>query len=85
MRLPERRRIRPRCSMLVFRMDRKETELEMVRRHVRQGERTLASQRALIARLRTSGLSIREAEILLVSFEDIQRQHEEHLKRVESR
>jgi hypothetical protein len=37
--------------MLPF-MGAEETDLEMVQRHVREGERHLANQRALIARLK---------------------------------
>lgn len=60
-----------------------ETELEMVRRHVRNGERLVTDQRALLARLRTSGLPIEEAEALLGNLEDVQRMHEAHLVRIE--
>jgi hypothetical protein len=66
-------------------MDWEETEHEMVHRHVRQGERILANQRALIARLGTLGLPTGEAEVLLANFEDMQREHEAHLKRVDAR
>ncbi|RYB01311.1 hypothetical protein D3272_26820 [Lichenibacterium ramalinae] len=66
-------------------MSAEETELEMVQRHVRQGERTLANQRALIARLGTLGRPTEEAEILLASFEDAQRMHEDHLARIQGR
>lgn len=58
-----------------------ETELEMVRRHVEEGAEHIAKQRALIARLRQRGLPTQEAESLLVTFEDLQRQHEDHLAR----
>lgn len=50
-----------------------ETELEMIRRHVREGAVHLTSQRALIARLKVSDLPTDEAEALLDSFEDTQR------------
>ncbi|MRI56777.1 hypothetical protein D8770_22855 [Methylobacterium sp. DB1607] len=62
-----------------------ETELQMVTRHVRQGAGHVAKQRALIARLRADGLPVEEAEALLVTFEDMQRQHEEHLARIEAK
>ena len=52
-------------------MGAEETELEMVRRHVREGGEHLANQRALIARLRTSHLPTDEAEALLDTFEDL--------------
>ncbi|ACA21280.1 hypothetical protein M446_7062 (plasmid) [Methylobacterium sp. 4-46] len=58
-----------------------ETELEMVRRHVEEGAEHIAKQRALIARLSEDGLPTQEAEALLVTFEDLQRQHEDHLAR----
>lgn len=61
-----------------------ETELMMVRRHIRDGAGHIAKQRALIARLRQKGLPTEEAEALLVTFEDMQRQHEDHLARVEA-
>jgi len=62
-----------------------ETELEMVRRHVRQGAEQVAKQRALVTRLRVDGLSVEEAEALLFIFEDLQRQHEAHLAKVEGK
>ncbi len=60
-----------------------ETELGMVRRHVEVGARHIAKQRALITRLRQRDLPTEEAEALLILFEDVQRQHEEHLARLE--
>ena len=66
-------------------MGAEETELEMVQRHVWKGERHLAAQRALIARLTTSGLPIEEAEVLLATFQDTQRQHKAHLARIEAK
>ncbi len=60
-----------------------ETEM-MVRRHIRDGASHIAKQRALIVRLRQKGLPAEEAEALLVTFEDMQRQHEDHLARVEA-
>ena len=65
-------------------MGAEESELEMVRRHVREGEKHLAGQRALIARLKASDLPTEGADALLDTFEVSQRQHEAHLKRVES-
>ncbi|TNC06533.1 hypothetical protein FF100_34360 [Methylobacterium terricola] len=59
-----------------------ETELDMVLRHVEDGARQIAKQRALIARLQQSGLKTEQAEALLIVFEDIQRQHQEHLARL---
>lgn len=66
-------------------MEGSETELEMVRRHVRVGERLVANQCALIARLAASSLPTEEAEILLANFQAVQRQHKEHLRRIEAR
>lgn len=60
-----------------------ETEFEMVRRHIREGAGHLAGQRMLIARMRMSGIPTEEAETLLATFEDSQRQHEAHLARIE--
>ncbi|MGX9981566.1 hypothetical protein [Methylobacterium fujisawaense] len=54
----------------------------MLRRHVRDGAGHVANQRALVARLRSDGLPAEEAEALLATFVDIQRQHEAHLARV---
>lgn len=62
-----------------------ETELEMVRRHISQGEGHLAGQRALIARIEASGLPTEEAEALLVTFEATQEQHGTHLARIDGR
>lgn len=61
-----------------------ETELEMVRRHVKDGAEHIAKQRALSARLRQKGEPTEEAEALLATFEDIQNQHEDHLSRAEA-
>jgi hypothetical protein len=56
-----------------------ETELERVQRHIREGAGLLARQRFLIARMRMGGAPTEEAEALLATFEDSQRQHEAHL------
>lgn len=61
-----------------------ETELDMVRRHVENGARHIAKQRALIAHLRRKDLPTNEAEALLAAFEDLQRQHQDHLARIEA-
>ncbi|TGD94057.1 hypothetical protein [Methylobacterium nonmethylotrophicum] len=60
-------------------MRKGETALRMVHRHVEVGARLIAKQRALIARLRQRDLPTEQAEALLILFEDVQRQHEEHL------
>lgn len=62
-----------------------ESELEMVRRHVREGARHVANQRALIVRLKERALPTGEAEALLTTFEDSQRQHEAHLAMAEAK
>ncbi|QGY05916.1 hypothetical protein MMSR116_31505 [Methylobacterium mesophilicum SR1.6/6] len=59
-----------------------ETELEMVRRHIREGAGHLARQRFLIARMRMDGISTEEAETLLATLEDNHRQHEAQLARI---
>jgi len=61
----------------------KETEMEMVCRHVRQGSACVARQSQLVAKLRADGRPTEVAEQLLASFEDTQRQHEAHLARLE--
>ena len=59
-----------------------ETELEMVRRHVREGYGHIARQREIIAELRASGRSIVLAEALLATFLTAQAAHEAHLARI---
>ncbi|WP_091748229.1 hypothetical protein [Methylobacterium sp. ap11] len=66
-------------------MRKGETKLGMVRRHVEVGARHVAKQHALIARWRRQNLPTEEAEAILILFEDVQRQHEEHLARLEAR
>ena len=61
-----------------------ETELEMVRRHVREGEGQVQRQSELLARLQERGAPTDLAVILLEQFEDIQRLHKEHLTRLEA-
>jgi hypothetical protein len=60
-----------------------ETELEMVQRHVRQGARCLAGQREMLTYLQKHGYRTELAETLLLSFEDVQVLHQEHLARLE--
>ena len=62
-----------------------ETELEMVERHVRQGQRRLANQRQLIAHLGRQGLSIELAQRLLNNLEEVQELHLQHLARIQGR
>ncbi len=66
-------------------MSEKETELEMVCRHVRQGSACVARQFQLVAKLRVDGRPTEVAEQLLASFEESQRLHEAHLARLEGR
>ena len=61
----------------------KETDLEMVRRHVRQGAAHVVRQFQLVAKLRADGRPTEVAEQLLATFEESQRQHEAHLARLE--
>ena len=65
-------------------MSADESELEMVRRHVREGAGHVAAQRALVIRLGEHGLPTAEAEALLATFEDSQAQHEAHLAKAEA-
>ena len=60
-----------------------ETELEMVRRHVRDGVGHLARQRRIVAGLHADSLLTEIAEQLLATFEDVQRQHMAHLALLE--
>jgi hypothetical protein len=62
---------------------RRETELEMVNRHVREGERNLALQQDIITWLGDHGQSTCEAERLLTNMTDLQRMHREHLARLQ--
>ena len=66
-------------------MGRKEDELEMVRRHVRQGAAHVARQSQLVAELRADGRPTEIAEQLLAVFEESQQQHEAHLARLEEK
>ena len=59
-----------------------ETELEMVERHVREGNRHIENQRRIVAYLRQAGWPTELAEQLLSNLEDIQTMHLEHLARI---
>ncbi|THK37087.1 hypothetical protein EHS39_16725 [Ensifer sp. MPMI2T] len=61
-----------------------ETEIEMVRRHVRDGAAVVARQQELVGRLLVNGLATQAAEQMLAQFESAQRQHQEHLDRLEA-
>jgi negative regulator of genetic competence, sporulation and motility len=53
-------------------------DLEMVDRHIAQGERHVTQQEELVARLRSHGLPTDEAENLLEEFRALLLQHREH-------
>lgn len=59
-----------------------ETELEMVQRHVADGERHIDTQCALIAKMERTGGNIEVAVTLLESFVETQSLHREHLERL---
>ena len=63
-------------------MEPQETEIEMVRRHIRDGAIHIARQHQLIALMRVQGLSTVLAEELLAHFEQVMVLHEEHLARL---
>ncbi len=56
--------------------------MQMVKRHVRDGEAILKSQRAVVAKVKELILSTILAEGLLDSFEISQALHTDHLKRL---
>ena len=56
-----------------------ETELEMVQRHVRQGERHVSRQLEIIAEMMLREQPTGLAESLLFSFEKSLRAHQDHL------
>ena len=62
-----------------------ETELEMVSRHVADGDRQIEKQRALIAHMESTGASTVVVRALLDSFLDVQKLHCEHLARLQNR
>jgi hypothetical protein len=62
-----------------------ETELEMVRRHIREGSGRVASQEALVARLCKNGQSVSRAQEMLQIFRYLQKEHEAHLDRLNIR
>jgi hypothetical protein len=62
-----------------------ETELEMVRRHVREGRVSIRRQRGVIERLTLAELSVDSAKEVLATLEHSQRLHECHLVRLEAR
>jgi hypothetical protein len=63
-------------------MSRNETEKEMCLRHVREGEKHVAGQRSILARLRAAQHPVQLAEQLLTDFERSLDTHQTHLTRV---
>lgn len=59
-----------------------ETEIEMVRRHVREGEEHVVRQREIVHRLPQSGEVAEIARALLVEFEKSLEAHRAHLARL---
>ena len=56
-----------------------ETELQMVERHIRQGERHVSRKIEIIADMQRRGQPTRLAERLLFNFDNILRAQREHL------
>ena len=61
-----------------------ESELEMARRHVAEGERHVLGQRRIIARLRELEADTGIAEDLLAAFETALGEHRAHLDHLEA-
>jgi hypothetical protein len=59
-----------------------ETELEMVRRHVRRGLILLARQHEIIAKLRKADHPTQLAEAVFLTLQSVQIEHELHLARI---
>ena len=66
-------------------MAKGETELQMVRRHVREGEAHVQRQREFITEMWERGGPTDIAVTLLEAFQDTLRQHKAHLARLEGR
>jgi hypothetical protein len=62
-----------------------ETELQMVQRHVREGEAHVLRQREIVARMGERRAPTDVAVTLLEAFQDTLRQHKAHLVRLEAR
>ncbi|KAB0680083.1 hypothetical protein F6X38_09745 [Aureimonas leprariae] len=60
-----------------------EEHLEMAHRHVAEGQRLIAGQKERITELDRDGHDTAEARKLLLSFEDVQREHIAHQARIE--
>ncbi len=59
-----------------------ETDIEMVQRHVREGEGQVARQRELVDSLPLESELAETARALLAQFEDMQEMHRAHLARL---
>jgi hypothetical protein len=62
-----------------------EKELQMVRRHVREGEARVRRQREIVMKMWEMGAPTNIAVTLLEAFQDTLRQHKAHLVRLEAR
>lgn len=60
-----------------------ESELEMVRRHIREGKARVKRQKEIVTRLQELGALSNVATALLDQFQDALRQHQQHLARLE--
>ena len=60
-----------------------ESELEMARRHIREGKARVKRQREIVVQLQEMGASSKIATALLDQFQDCLRQHQQHLSRLE--
>jgi hypothetical protein len=61
-----------------------ETELQMVQRHVREGEANVRRQREIVTEMSGRGAQEAIAIDLLQQFLDVLRMHREHLARIQS-
>jgi ATP-dependent protease HslVU (ClpYQ) peptidase subunit len=62
-----------------------ETELQMVQRHVREGEAHVQRQREIVTKMWERGAPTEVAVTLLEAFQETLRQHKAHLSRLEAR
>jgi ATP-dependent protease HslVU (ClpYQ) peptidase subunit len=61
-----------------------ETELQMVQRHVREGEAHVQRQREIVTKMWERGAPTDIAVTLLEAFQETLRQHKAHLSRLEA-
>jgi hypothetical protein len=66
-------------------MAKDETELQMVQRHVREGEAHVQRQREIITKMSERDAPTDIAVTLLEAFQDTLRRHKAHLVRLEAR